>query len=276
MDHVNDIECLLKTLVGSPRFHALVIESPAGWGKSSTLERAVTDLKLDYHAIGSYVTPLALYNAFISHPKSVLVLDDCAGLFGDAIGMALLKAASWCSAGTHGERLVTWNSTSERIAQPTIAFSGKIVLLANAIPKGRDTRAFLSRTLYLQVRFNGEKAAEMLNEASRQTDFFEDQETAQNVAKFLSDRVKASEVNSINLRTLQMGYELARANPTSWETLLAKLVSPADPRYVIEDLAKSDLLVEEQFREFSRITGLSRRTFFKYRKENLLDKSPEI
>lgn len=266
MNHLQDIECLIKTLVQSPRFHTLVIESPAGWGKSSTLERTLNNLNLPYHAIGAYVTPLALYNALISHPKDILLLDDCAGLFGDAIGMAILKAAAWASAGSQGERVVTWSSTSERVTHPSTSFAGKIILLANSIPQGRDTRAFLSRALYLQIRFDGDQAAEMLKEASQQREYFEDQGIAEKVAAFLSERARTSEIQAINLRTLQMGYDLARTNPETWQVLLEKLVPRSDPKAVLEDLARSDLSVEEQSREFSRLTGLSRRTFFKYRK----------
>jgi len=64
-----------------------------------------------------------------------------------------------------------------------------------------------------------------------------------------------------------MGYDLARTNPETWQVLLEKLVPRSDPKAVLEDLARSDLSVEEQSREFSRLTGLSRRTFFKYRKK---------
>jgi len=265
MNHIQDIECLIKTLVQSPRFHALVVESPAGWGKSSTLERTLNSLKLPYHAIGAYVTPLALYNALIAHPKDILLLDDCAGLFGDPIGMAVLKAAAWASAGTQGERMVKWNSTSERVSQAAIAFSGKIILLANSVPQGRDIRAFLSRTLYLQIRFDGEQAAQMLEEASKLIAYFEDQKIAQRVAEFLGERARNGGLQSINLRTLQMAYDLARTNPENWEKLLGKLVPDRNPKAILEFLAHSNLPVEEQSREFSRMTGLSRRTFFNYR-----------
>ena len=276
MNHIQDIECLINTLVQSPRFHALVIESPAGWGKSSTLERTLNHLGLPYHAIGAYVTPLSLYNALINHPNDILLLDDCAGLFGDATGMAVLKAASWESAGTHGERQVNWNSTSQRVTQPSVKFSGKLILLANSIPKGRDTRAFLSRTLYLQIQFNGDEVASMLQEASRQIHYFEDQTIAHSVAEFLADRARNSKSLSVNLRTLQMGYELARTNPETWQILLGKLVPHTSPTVILESLAQSDMPVEEQYREFTRQTGLSRRTFFKYRQQMDLRSSSAV
>ena len=49
--------------------------------------------------------------------------------------------------------------------------------------------------------------------------------------------------------------------------LLGKLVPNTSPTVILESLAQSDIPVEEQYREFTRQTGLSRRTFFKCRKQ---------
>jgi hypothetical protein len=215
--------------------------------------------------IGAYVTPLSLYNALNAHPKDIILLDDCAGIFGDSVGMAILKAATWATAGSQGERTVSWNSTSDKVDQPTVAFSGKIILLANSIPQGEDSKAFLSRSLHLQIHFNAEQAAQMLREASEQIEYFDDQETAQSIATFLCERALTQGTSSVNLRALQMGYELARANPNNWQQLLEKLIPNRNPISISGSLAMSNLPVEEQFREFSRLTGLSRRTFFNYR-----------
>lgn len=269
MNHVLDIKCLINTLVHSPRFHALVIESPAGWGKSSTLERTLNSLNLSYFSMGSYVTPLSLYNAIVEHPNDIILLDDSVGLVGDPVGMAILKAAAWSSAGSSGERVVTWKSSSNKVSKPSTIFHGKVIVLANNVPQGQDTNAFLSRALYLQIRFDASQAAEMLEDVSRQNEFFENQSAAEKVASFLSQRIRNADGSSINLRTLQMGYELAITNPDNWQMLLEKLLPRHTPTSVVERLLQSDLPVEEQSKEFMRVTGLSRRTFFNYRKQQV-------
>ncbi len=70
---------------------------------------------------------------------------------------------------------------------------------------------------------------------------------------------------SISLRTLEMGYELARANPNGWKILLARLLPAETPLTVLADLKQKRISVQDQVREFVRLTGLSRRTFYNYR-----------
>jgi len=42
MRHVEDIAILVKTLRRSSVFHALVVQSPPGWAKGSTVEHVLT------------------------------------------------------------------------------------------------------------------------------------------------------------------------------------------------------------------------------------------
>jgi hypothetical protein len=265
MKHIDDIRALVVMLQKSAKFHALVVESPPGWAKSSSIEAILSELSISFVSLGSYSTPLALYNALNKSPASTFVLDDSAGLFSDPCGMAVLKAATWTSAGSAGERVVTWNTTSDRASTRGFAFSGKLILLANTVPSGGDSRAFLSRTLHLSIRFDSEQIADMLKLASTNPVYFEDQQTASLVADYLSQRAATADCSSMNLRTLHLGYELAKTNPEQWQYLLDRLIPKLDPRSIAAELERSPLSVEEQSREFTRATGLSRRTFFKYR-----------
>lgn len=265
MKHIDDIRALVATLQKSEKFHALVVESPPGWAKSSSIEAILSELTVPFVSLGSYSTPLALFNSLSKAPEGTFVLDDSAGLFSDQAGMAVLKAASWSSAGSGGKRVVSWNTTSERALTPCFSFSGKLILLANSIPKGTDSRAFLTRTLYLSIQFDSEQVVEMLREASANPLYFEDQEAASAVASYLAHRAVLDGCNSMNLRTLHLGYELAKTNPAQWRHLLDRLVPSEEPRALVSGLSQSSLPVEEQSREFMRATGLSRRTFFKYR-----------
>ncbi|MCC6812292.1 MAG: hypothetical protein IT381_33025, partial [Deltaproteobacteria bacterium] len=152
MKHVDNIRKLLRTMLASERFHALVVVSPPGWAKSTTIDAAIAELAVDHHAIGAYTTPLSLYNAICGHPSKLLVLDDCAGLFTDTKAMAVLKAATWPSVGAErggadGSRRVAWSSTSDKVTQAETVFAGKLVLLTNVLPGRADAQAFFSRTM---------------------------------------------------------------------------------------------------------------------------------
>lgn len=265
MKHLEDIKLLVKTLQASEIFHALVIESPPGWAKSSTIDRILRESELDFVSLGNYSTPLCLYNAICKTPDKLLVIDDCAGFFGEQAAMSVLKAATWSSAGSSGERQVSWYSNSDKVKQASVKFSGKLILLTNTLPTGRDMDAFLSRTLYLRIAFDVEEVEKMLSEAAQVKEHYPDTEVAFPVLKYLLSNIQKYDLRKLNLRTLKMGYEIAKANPTQWQPLLDKLL----PRFPAKELARSllgtEMNVEEQSREFSKATGLSRRTFFNYR-----------
>ncbi len=272
MRHLEDIALLLKTLRESKVFHALVIESPPGWAKSTTVETILSEANELFESLGSYSTPLALYNALCKYPSKLLVIDDCAGLFNDSTAMAILKGASWASAGSSGSRRVAWNSTSERVSEPNFVFSGKIILLCNSLPRGGNTSSFLSRTLHYELGFSLEEWRTLLRQAANNPNYFPNSVLANNVAEFLIERgTKISTLGDISLRTLQLGYELASRAPGEWRSLLEKLLPPLDPATLVTQLALRDDSVESQCRAFNNATGLSERTFFYYRSRLRVD-----
>ena len=73
----------------------------------------------------------------------------------------------------------------------------------------------------------------------------------------------------ISYRTLRAGYDLAVDHPDDWRDLLAPKMPLAadDPEKLVKTLAREKLKVKEQVRIFEETTGMSRRTFFKYRQE---------
>jgi hypothetical protein len=267
MKYLDDIAALVKTLHQSTTFHALVIERPPGWAKSTTIDTIMALLSIPYSSLGSYSTPLFLYKALAESPGSVLVLDDCAGLFDDSTAMSILKAATWSSAGSQGERRVTWGSSTDRVKVPAFNFRGKLILLTNTLPASREIDAFLTRTLYLSFAFDSEEISMLLLEAARSTQHYADTELSIAVARYFIEHSNTYALERLNLRTLKMAYEVARANPGNWQSLMARLLPKTSPRSLAGKLSQGGLSIEEQAREFSRQTGLSRRTFFNYRKE---------
>jgi hypothetical protein len=270
MQHIEDIRLLTQTLLKSSQFHALVIQSAPGWGKSTTIENVLNSEKIPYLSLGSYSTPLFLYNAICSNPDSLIVLDDCAGLFQDTVAMSILKAATWKSSGSSDSRKIAWGSTSEKVEIESVVFTGKFILLTNNPIKSLEAKAFLSRVLHLSIALSTEEKAMLLKNASEIPEAFPNTMTASSVATFLSERI-FSGVDNINFRTLKLGYELAISHPDCWQRLLGLLLdqplpSPNNSSLIIFD-EKSK--VEDQFKIFNQQTSLSRRTFFNYRKRML-------
>lgn len=287
MKHVENIKKLLRTMHGSERFHALVVVSPPGWAKSTTVDAAIAELGIEHHALGAYTSPLALYNSICGHPTKLLVLDDCAGLFRETNAMAVLKAATWPSVGNErsadGKRVrrVAWNSTSDRVTQGETVFSGKLVLLTNVLPGSAEAQAFFSRAVLYRIELTREDVKEMLLSAAASESYFDDTAAAAEVASFLVEHVLPDcEPHAISLRTLHLGYELREANPDEWRELLAAVTSvrgfDGAPEDLVRELAgDASTSIGDQEALFRRATGLSRRSFYHYRRRLGLSRSYE-
>ena len=198
-----------------------------GCGKSfRRIERhSPGEFPATFRALGAYSTPLALYNALAQRPDDLHVIDDCAGLFGNPIAMAVLKAAAWTSVGSGGERRMAWGSTSEKVAQPEFVFRGKLILLTNIVPAGKETEAFLSRTLHLKLEFSAFEMRALFMRAAADTRYFGDQERAQSVAEFLAEQIGSTRRHCMSLRTLQLGYDLM----SSWVRTCSTVLPFAHP-----------------------------------------------
>jgi hypothetical protein len=272
MKHVETIKPLIRTLVHSDAFHALVIESAPGWGKSTTIDLALKELNLKGVMVGSYATPLHIYHMICHHQDAILIFDDSAGVFSDVKAMAILKAATWESSGSGansslGKRKVAWGSTSDKVEKGSVDFSGKIILLTNTVPSGKETEAFLSRCLSYRIRINEEEITEMLLGAASDARYFPDSQLAIEVAHFLTDSKTPVDLMKVNLRTLKMGYDLAATHPAAWRELFQSLLPQrTDSKNHLRTLFRTDLRASEEEARFIAKTGKSRRTYYNYKK----------
>jgi hypothetical protein len=262
--HIDDVHAFVDLLLPSENFHSLILEGAPGWGKSSAVESIMKKKNIPFVALGSYSTPLKLFNFLSKNSTGIVVIDDCAGLFGDSTAMSVLKAATWPSSGTEGTRLVSWGSTSEKLDTEAFFFEGKIILLTNHVPKKGDGAAFVSRSLHYCIAPGPAEMEELIHSVAASSSF-SDSALALEVAKLLIERGREADFRGINLRTLRLGYELAKSNTTRWRELFDRLLPSPDPTKTAYLAIMEKGTVEEQFREFHRATGLSRRTFFYYR-----------
>jgi DNA polymerase III delta prime subunit len=269
MDHVETIKRLLRTVQASEQMHALLITGPAGYGKSTAVDEALHSSKTAAHFLGSYSSPLNLFNFLHQHgeKESVVVIDDTSGLYDEPSAMALLKAATWAQG---KPRTLRWGSTTGRAAVEQFDFRGKIIIICNSFPFTSDANAVRSRAFPYKFEIGVEQARDLLKEAASNPRRFKSTKLATKVADYLCKVLSEENLAQISYRTLQMGYELAEHNPDDWQLLLGQMISvdtPQDPRQLIKKLAKEKISVREQFHKFERATGFKRRTFFKYRRE---------
>ena len=283
MKHIETIEALIQTLVKSETFHALVVHSIPGWGKSTAIDKSLGKLGIQAVSIGSYATPLHIYNTFCTYPERMIVLDDSALLFSDPKIMAILKAATWQSSGNNPAsngnlRRISWGSTSDKVEQPFVDFTGKVILLTNVLPTGKETEAFLSRCLSYRIPIEKENIRDMLISAAQSPENYLNVTLAQEVASFLIAEPSLIDLMRVNLRTLKLGYDLAQTHPTGWRDLLFQLlpkvsgasgtlVKTKDAEALVAEMLSTGLSVKAQEQKYVNETGKSRRSFYLHRKK---------
>ncbi|MCX6125706.1 MAG: hypothetical protein NTV34_13320 [Proteobacteria bacterium] len=281
MDYLNELKKFISILVRSQKFHLLCISSAPGWAKTHTTRQFLGELDVEYHMLGAYSTPLALYNHLSEFPNDISVIDDTAGLFYSAQALSILNAATWPGVSKSGKRVVTWASTSEKVSVPSFEFHGKIIVLTNFLPNTPQAKAFVNRSLQYNIRLSGEIISDLLLSAAK-SGHFTNTYCAVQVAKFLGEKAREykepGEKCPISLRTLEIGVEIAEADPESWQELLENSIPTAVPvaasstpgnscLEVLSSLGDSGMNVEQQFSEFHKATGKSRRSFFYQRKK---------
>lgn len=284
MDHQNDIKRFVNLLNRSNRFHLLIIIGPPGWGKSYCTEAAINELGIDHCSLGSYATPLHLYNRICENSDKLLLIDDAAGVFDSPKSLAILNAATWKNAGSSGKRVISWGSTTQKALMPQSEFDGKMIILTNDMPKNPASRALVSRALHYRIAIRNESIPSLLSEASTSAEHFEKTDVAKSVVDFLIDKNNGFDYSELSLRTLEIGYELA-SHDDGWKDTLSKVVAKTKgfksiieqierPNDLIRSLASSYKSLGEQCREFQRITGKSRRTFYYQRGKVIITSKP--
>jgi hypothetical protein len=265
LDYISVIKSLLLTLQKSEKMHALIVEGAAGWGKTTAVDEALVSSGVKTVHLGAYSTPLNLFNFLFENSTNFIVIDDCSGLFSDQTSMAILKAATW----PQGKRRhLRWGSTSAKASIDEFDFSGKLVIICNQFPSTADADAVRSRSFPCKIKVSASRVRELLEKAASDKKWYPDTEIAQSVTKFLCSHLSGNDTQ-MSYRTLQMGYELAIHNTNDWENLLGGMISlaPEDPKKLVKKLSSQSIKVKDQLQKFEEITGLKRRTFFKYKKE---------
>lgn len=176
LNHIDAIRDLLITItVFYERMHALIVEGPPGWGKTTAVEDALKSSGIQAVRLGSYSTPLNLFNFLHGNPDRVIVIDDCAGLFSDQSSMALLKAATW---GIGKKRTLRWGSTSGKANTEEFNFCGKLIIACNTFPYTADAIAVKSRSFPYKIRIDLTKARDLLVAAATNQNLFSDTKIA--------------------------------------------------------------------------------------------------
>jgi len=259
---------LLKCLLATKRYEGLIFTGEGGIGKTIlTISSIKKILKPnDWEYSNGYTTPLSLYEfLYNNRNKKAIILDDVEGVFNNKLSLAILKGALWDS---DGKRICQYSSKSDKATMPEkFVMNAKIIILCNHISKENDvsTRAMISRTIFYKMGFSFSQKMNVCE------DFIKNDETLSlgdkgKVLKILTEEVSEA-TRDFNFRTLRKLIAFVQYNEEKARMLFRATTEIDELKQVYLQVVKKSDVVKTQILLFIEMTGKSRRTFFRTKKE---------
>ena len=249
---------LRKYVVAFRRKHIglLIIVSRAGLGKTS-----ITEEELEVEApltFNSHITPLSFYQTLaerVGEEKDCLVVvDEAEMLFRDAKIKTMLKIL--CD--TRKEKTVKYMSTTPLLKglPKEVATEAKVIMLINTLtPNDEDIKAIMSRGHLIRFEPSDNEIINYLVNSKWAND--------KEIRDFI--RGYASLSRSLSLRTYVKAVESKKSH-LDWESEVITELE-LDPRLLtIRRLLKTIKNESDRVKEWEKLTGDSRATYFRYKK----------
>jgi GTPase SAR1 family protein len=258
---------LLNCILTTSKYEGLVLLGEGGVGKSLLTLSFVKNLlnPNEWEYSNGYTTPLAFYEFLRENRnKKVVILDDVEGIFSNPLALSILKGALWDS---DGKRIVQYSSKSDKVTTPPrFIMKAKIIILCNEIPKENDvsTGAMISRTILYKLSFSFEQKLGICKKFVLSDTELSDTEKEMiiNILNALSPATK-----DFSFRTLRKLITFVQYDKKKAEFLFKETTE-------IDELKEAYLksvglfgAVKEQIAYFFELTGKSRRTFFRLKKQ---------
>lgn len=224
------VESYIKELT-SGRLHNLIINGPAGVGKTHAVETFLRQYAQGrYKVVKGHMTPLSLYGNLFFHrdPNSILVLDDIDSVFKKIEGVNLLKAAM----DTSSVRRINWESSNalKGVGIPdSFEFKGNVILISNigfSVAKRNSISAHLDalkdRSFNIVVADNTKESCFkqvcfMVLKKDMLHAFKLPYEMKVGLLDYLKDHITV--IDKISLRTAIKLAQLMNISPTNWRDM---------------------------------------------------------
>lgn len=238
----------------SGRYNLFILVGGPGQGKSRTVREAVESCGEEFLWIKNTVSAFRLYRDIYKHRHgTILVIDDVDSFYSDRGLVRLLKAL--CE--TEDVKTLAWHTDAARLDREAVprefTVSMRVAILAN------DFRSLNKNVTALEDRgrvFSFEPNAREVHR--RAGSWIEDEE----IYDFIGERL-----GLLNGRLTLRDYMKAaddKAGGLDWRRMLLDDKGVTDEEFVFARLAAMPFATEEErVREFVRLTGRSRATYFR-------------
>lgn len=269
----------IQLIQDSEKLKSLVLVGDQGLGKSTFILNELKQKKIEFAYYNNYTTALAFYQLVYKNRDKMIVLDDIDNLLNDGKAVAILKAITDTKMA-----YVTYESNSDKMGSvpKSFIFEGKVVILTNRISGSEKLLSLLDRAIYRRVSLTlAEKKALIVPIARANYPLTEEQ--AGEIESFVIDRVERC--GEFSFRTICRVCEFylythnlyeEEANKGKWKMMADEELKPNEEWVLIAELEATFSSVGEQVREWIRITGKSRATFFNIKKKIKESKSLKV
>lgn len=265
-----------------------------GISKTHTVRQYLDSNDIAYEYVPGKITPVGLFQTIEAHPHDIIVLDDVSAIFDDKAAVQLLLAALSAPAAGQTVRMVSYIKSNSKVVIP---FTGSIIAISNLTLKNHQAKlleALRSRiTTVHHNPSNAEVAAFLLELAAKGLKGLTPEECLE-VARYLIEQVQSKgkdDILSIRLFVDKaLNYFIAHKEQSiqmhwkDWVNItvneeLEQLhhdlqpVKPnirmvkADNKEAVLDIIKSEPKASVQQELAKQQLGISRASFFNYKKE---------
>lgn len=246
-----ELEEKLKTLIKG-RKKLLFCFGEAGIGKTYQTERILARYNVKFQVMRGVSTPASMHNTLSDYSDDIILLDDVESMMCHRSTISTFKSA------TEKPNIVHWNSLDKRIKKTSFQFKGKIVIILNDVPQELEFRNLLSRALIVRIHPNYNQKLMLMYEIAKK------EKIPIEIVDYIKEYSNTATKN-FDLRVLEKAYDFYTVNKEKWKELIISELKPDKMILALRRAIEYSNKVGEQAREFTKLTGLGRRSFFLYK-----------
>jgi len=235
--------------ISEGNLNVLILVGEAGMSKTFNTLNFLNDNSIKHFYVNSYSTPLSFYELLYKNSdKEVIVFDDVSSI-GNPLIVSLLKSCCWNS---NKKKIVSYYSTSKVLAErglpESFEFNANVILIFNEEIKGYAS--VINRGLKISLNFNFLDKLKIFEEVKEKANIDEE------VLDYIKENCNEATQN-LSVRTLVI---LSQLKEKGYDFRL----------FAEEMLVKKEeieLLRDLNYKDWSKETGKSMKTYYRLRKK---------
>lgn len=266
-DYLRDLKDYVQ-LVSTGHNKSLFVIGEGGMGKTHVVLSTLREHNQPYNHFTTFSTPMELYSYLYIHRNELVVLDDMEGILENKKSVAILKSCLW---GFDDRCEVQYlSSTALLMVPPRFEFTGRTIFLLNQFPKNEFVRSLVTRSVYYELKMPFAQKLVLMEDIAKMD--YGDLTLPQRMEVFHFIRENANEATKeLNFRTLIKAFNMRSYSRDRWRQLVKVMLQPDEDLATLRTIQETlgELTVLQQARMFTLQTGLSRSSYFRYKRKLL-------